>query len=63
MNSRAIDDTIKHHKYAKKIFGLGTHHDHLEGGYSRGNSIVTTGIHQNDVFILQIVIFIKINLI
>jgi hypothetical protein len=27
-----IDDTIKHHKHAKHIYGLGNHHDHLNGG-------------------------------
>lgn len=45
-----FDDTIKHHKYGKQIFGLGRHHDHLEGGFSIGHSLVTAGIRQNDSF-------------
>ena len=45
-----FDDTIKHHKYAKHIDGLGTHHDHLENDYSRGHSLVTAGIKQEDYF-------------
>jgi len=42
-----IDDTIKHHKYSKYIYGLGNHHDHLNGGYSNGQNLVTCGIYQN----------------
>jgi hypothetical protein len=42
-----IDDTLKHHNYAKKIFGLGKHHDHLEGGYSSGHCLVTAGVLNN----------------
>ena len=45
-----FDDTIKHHKYGKHIFGLGRHHDHLEGGYSTGHSLVTAGIRQDNSF-------------
>ena len=45
-----LDDTIKHHKYGKHIFGLGNHHDHLNGGYSVGQNIVTCGIYQNMKF-------------
>lgn len=45
-----FDDTIKHHKYAEHIYGLGTHHDHLQNGYSRGHSVVTGGIKQEDYF-------------
>jgi hypothetical protein len=45
-----IDDTIKHHKYAKHIYGLGNHHDHLNGGYSNGQNIVTCGIYQDKKF-------------
>jgi len=45
-----IDDTIKHHKYAKQIYGLGNHHDHLNGGYSNGQNIVTSGIYQDKKF-------------
>ena len=45
-----FDDTIKHHKYGKNIFGLGRHHDHLEGGFSIGHSLVTAGIWQDGYF-------------
>lgn len=45
-----FDDTIKHHKYSEYIYGLGTHHDHLENGYSRGHSLVTGGIKQGNCF-------------
>jgi hypothetical protein len=45
-----FDDTIKHHKYAEHIYGLGTHHDHLQNGYSKGHSLVTGGIKQGDYF-------------
>ncbi len=42
-----FDDTIKHHKSGKHIFGLGNHHDHLNGGYSIGQNLVTCGLYQN----------------
>lgn len=42
-----IDDTIKHHKYSKLIYGLGNHHDHLNGGYSNGQNLVTCGLYQD----------------
>lgn len=45
-----FDDTIKHHKFGKQIYGLGRHHDHLEGGYSMGHSLVTAGILQDNYF-------------
>lgn len=48
--SFVIDDTIKHHKYGKCIFGLGNHHDHLNGGYSVGQNIVTSGLYQDMKF-------------
>jgi hypothetical protein len=45
-----IDDTIKHHKHAKHIYGLGNHHDHLNGGYSNGHNLVVGGIRQSTDF-------------
>lgn len=45
-----FDDTIKHHKFGKQIYGLGRHYDHLEGGYSMGHSLVTAGILQDNYF-------------
>jgi len=45
-----FDDTIKHHKYGKHIYGIGRHHDHLENGYSIGHSLVTGGIRQEEQF-------------
>ena len=45
-----FDDTIKHHKYGKQIYGIGRHHDHLEKGYSTGHSLVTGGLRQNNTF-------------
>lgn len=45
-----IDDTIKHHKYGKQIYGLSNHHDHLNGGYSIGHNLVVGGIRQNSDF-------------
>jgi len=45
-----FDDTIKHHKFAEKIYGLGRHHDHLNGGFSNGHSLVTAGIKQEEYF-------------
>lgn len=46
-----IDDTIKHHKYGKHIYGLGRHHDHLNSCYSVGHSLVIGGIRQNSDFL------------
>ncbi len=45
-----FDDTIKHHKFAKQIYGLGNHHDHLNNGYSNGQNLVTCGLYQNSKF-------------
>lgn len=41
-----IDDTLKRHKYSKHIYGLSSHHDHLNGGYSKSHNLVTGGIYQ-----------------
>jgi len=45
-----FDDTLKRHKYSKHIYGLGVHHDHLEGGYSKSHCLVTGGLKQADYF-------------
>ena len=45
-----FDDTLKRHKYAEHIYGLGVHHDHLEGGFSKSHCLVTGGIKQGDYF-------------
>lgn len=45
-----FDDTLKRHKYANHIYGLSSHHDHLNGGYSRSHNLVTGGIKQEDYF-------------
>lgn len=45
-----IDDSLSRHKYAKHIYGLGWHHDHLNGGSSLAHSIVSCGIKQNEYF-------------
>lgn len=45
-----FDDTVKHHKYATQIYGLGNHHDHLNNCYSNGHSLVTAGISQDNYF-------------
>ena len=45
-----FDDTLKRHKYANHIYGLGVHHDHLEGGYSKSHCLVTGGIKQRNYF-------------
>lgn len=41
----ALDDTISHKKYAKKMQGVGKHHDHLNSTYSNGHCIVSLGVH------------------
>lgn len=40
-----LDDTLSHKKYAKKMEGVGKHHDHLNSTYSYGHDIVSIGIH------------------
>ena len=45
-----IDDTLSRHKYAKHIYGLGWHNDHLNGGSSLSHSIVSCGIKQEEYF-------------
>jgi hypothetical protein len=45
-----IDDTLSRHPYGKKIFGLGWHNDHLNGGSSLSHSIVSCGIRQGEYF-------------
>ena len=45
-----FDDTLKRHKYANHIYGLGIHHDHLEGGYSKSHCLVTGGLKQGNYF-------------
>jgi len=45
-----FDDTLKRHKYSKYIFGLSSHHDHLNGGYSLSHNLVTGGILQEKHF-------------
>jgi hypothetical protein len=45
-----IDDTLKRHKYSKHIYGLSSHHDHLNGGYSKSHNLVTGGIYQQNKF-------------
>jgi len=45
-----FDDTLKRHKYSKHIFGLSSHHDHLNGGYSLSHNLVTGGIWQEGYF-------------
>jgi len=41
----ALDDTLSHKKYAKKMEGVGKHHDHLNNTFSYGHDIVSLGIH------------------
>ena len=43
----ALDDTLSHKKYAKKMEGVGNHHDHLNSTFSYGHDIVSIGIHTN----------------
>ena len=38
-----LDDTLAHKKYAKKMDGVGKHHDHLNNTFSYGHDIVTVG--------------------
>ncbi|NCC70880.1 hypothetical protein EOM09_04825 [bacterium] len=45
-----FDDTLKRHKYAEHIYGLGVHHDHLNGGYSKSHCLVTGGLRQGYYF-------------
>lgn len=45
-----VDDTHAHHPFAKQIFGIGRHYDHLEGDFTLGHSLVTAGIKQHDTF-------------
>jgi len=45
-----FDDTLSRHKYAKHIYGLSSHHDHLNGGYSQSHNLVTGGIRQEKYF-------------
>lgn len=45
-----MDDNISHHKHAKKIEGVGLHHDHLQNGFSLGHSVVTSGILNGKIF-------------
>lgn len=40
-----LDDTLSHKKYAKKMEGVGKHHDHLNNTFSDGHDIVSLGIH------------------
>lgn len=40
-----LDDTLSHKKYAKKMEGVGNHHDHLNNTFSNGHDIVSFGIH------------------
>ncbi len=40
-----LDDTLAHKKYAKKMDGVGNHHDHLNNTFSDGHDIVTLGVH------------------
>lgn len=40
-----LDDTLSHKKYAKKMEGVGKHHDHLNNTFSYGHDIVSFGIH------------------
>ncbi len=41
----ALDDTLSHKKYAKKMEGVGNHHDHLNNTFNYGHDIVSLGIH------------------
>lgn len=43
----ALDDTLSHKKYAKKMDGVGRHHDHLNNTFSSGHDIVSLGIYTN----------------
>lgn len=55
-----LDDNIAHHPYEKVIEGTGTHHDHLQKGYSNGHSVFTSGILNNQTFFpLESKIYIK----
>ena len=40
-----LDDTLAHKKYAKKMDGVGKHHDHLNNTFSYGHDIVTIGAY------------------
>ncbi len=42
-----LDDTLSHKKYAKKMEGVGNHHDHLNNTFSNGHDIVSLGIYTN----------------
>lgn len=41
----ALDDTLSHKKYAKKMDGVGKHHDHLNNTFSNGHDLVSCGIY------------------
>lgn len=40
-----LDDTLSHKKYAKKMEGVGRHHDHLNNTFSNGHDLVSCGIY------------------
>jgi SRSO17 transposase len=40
-----LDDTLSHKKYAKKMEGVGKHHDHLNNTFSYGHNLVSFGIY------------------
>jgi len=46
-----LDDTLSHKPFATKMEMLGRHHDHLNGGYEKGHSLVTTGYFTNNLFL------------
>lgn len=46
-----IDDTLSHKPFAEKMEMAGIHYDHLNGGYEKSHSIVTSGYHTNNKFL------------
>lgn len=56
----ALDDTLSHKKYAKKMEGVGKHHDHLNNTFSNGHDIVSIGIHTDEGLIpLALKLYVK----
>jgi len=55
-----LDDTLSHKKYAKKMEGVGNHHDHLNNTFNYGHDIVSLGIHtQNGCLPLTLKPYVK----
>lgn len=55
-----LDDTLSHKKYARKMEGVGRHHDHLNNTYSNGHSIVSLGVYtENGLIPLALKPYVK----